>query len=131
MKLLLGILGFVFLVAVIAYLGRNYLNRSTVRDLQIRDCQLNTSQPLEFPKNRTLVLRITSAQPGEFHLHGYDLKRDLTAGRKELITFKTVESGRFEIELETRCHLGELVVLNDDGSIPAKLEPPTSHSHND
>jgi hypothetical protein len=36
----------------------------------------------------------------EIHVHGYDLKKDVTKGGSVTFTFKGTIEGRFEVELE-------------------------------
>ncbi len=56
-------------------------------------------------------LRITSEEPVEVHLHGYDLEREVEPGEPGEISFEADTSGRFEIEdHETEAVLGTLVV---------------------
>jgi heme/copper-type cytochrome/quinol oxidase subunit 2 len=56
-------------------------------------------------------LQITSDEPLEFHLHGYDLAKDLEANEPQELTFDATITGRFEIENEeTQEQLGELLV---------------------
>src|SRR5919199_3774871 len=45
-------------------------------------------------------LMITSDEPLEFHLHGYDLAKDLEAGEPTELSFDATITGRFEIENE-------------------------------
>ena len=56
-------------------------------------------------------LNIISDEPLEFHLHGYDLAKDLEAGQPAVLSFDAAITGRFEIENEqTQQELGELLV---------------------
>jgi heme/copper-type cytochrome/quinol oxidase subunit 2 len=56
-------------------------------------------------------LRMTSDAPLDFHLHGYDLERELEANEPTELPFDATMSGRFEIENEqTHEELGELLV---------------------
>ena len=59
-----------------------------------------------------VVLRMTSDQADELHLHGYDLHLRLLAGEPGTLSFKAVHSGRFDYELHhARLELGALEVL--------------------
>ncbi len=49
-----------------------------------------------------VVLVVASDVADEVHLHGYDLSRNVAAGGKARIEFKTTIPGRFEVELEQR-----------------------------
>lgn len=53
-------------------------------------------------KGDRVVLVVTSDVADEVHLHGYDLKRDVSAGGTARIRFKAKLVGRFEVELEER-----------------------------
>lgn len=73
----------------------------------------NTMTPKEINVNEGdhVNLRITSDEPLEFHLHGYDLAKDLEANEPQELTFDATITGRFEIEdEETQEQLGELLV---------------------
>src|SRR3954452_2124172 len=60
------------------------------------------------------TVRFTVASPdttSEVHLHGYDIKRDLTAGGRVSFVFKAVNEGIFEAELEeTSTQIIKLVI---------------------
>ncbi len=43
-------------------------------------------------------LRWTTDESTEVHLHGYDIKADLTPGNAEVMTFEARATGRFAIE---------------------------------
>ena len=59
-----------------------------------------------------VTLTITSDQPDEMHLHGYDLHLDLAANEPATLNFKAVHSGRFDYELHhAHVALGTLEVL--------------------
>ncbi len=59
----------------------------------------------------TVILNITTDQPDEFHLHGYDEKIDLESGATVTLSFKARITGEFEYELEqTQLVLGHLQV---------------------
>jgi hypothetical protein len=49
-----------------------------------------------------VTLRVTSDVSDEIHVHGYDLKLDLTAGQSSDLTFLAKIPGVFEVELEQR-----------------------------
>lgn len=64
--------------------------------------------------NKGDQVRIQVSSPDttdEIHLHGYDLKRDLTAGGRVRFSFKATADGIYEIELEgSGTQIGKLVV---------------------
>lgn len=47
-------------------------------------------------------LQVTSDEADELHLHGYEITRQLMAGRTESVTFTADRSGRFDLELHRR-----------------------------
>jgi hypothetical protein len=53
-------------------------------------------------KNARAVIVITSDVADELHLHGYNLKRELTPGRTERLPFRATINGTVEAELEER-----------------------------
>ncbi len=58
-----------------------------------------------------VTLRVTSEEPVEVHLHGYDIEEEVEPGEPSEISFDADLTGRFEIEdHETEDVLGTLVV---------------------
>lgn len=55
---------------------------------------------LEYKKGETVRFRVRHSAPEEVHVHGYDISRELEAGKTETISFKATIEGIFEIELE-------------------------------
>jgi cytoskeletal protein RodZ len=55
---------------------------------------------VSFKKNDQVVLKVQSDVADEIHVHGYDLKKDVTKGGSVTFTFKATIEGRFEVELE-------------------------------
>jgi hypothetical protein len=55
---------------------------------------------LRVTKGDTVRFRVRSPQAEEVHVHGYDLKQDLKAGRTASMSFKATIDGIFEIEFE-------------------------------
>ena len=56
-------------------------------------------------------LRITSDEPLEFHLHGYDLEEEVEPDRPAELSFDATTTGRFEIENHLKDSvLGALLV---------------------
>jgi heme/copper-type cytochrome/quinol oxidase subunit 2 len=44
-----------------------------------------------------VTLRVSSDEPMELHLHGYDVEREVEPGRETKLRFKADLTGRFEI----------------------------------
>jgi hypothetical protein len=53
-------------------------------------------------KGDHVVLVVTSDVADEIHLHGYDMKKDVSAGGTIHLPFTATLPGRFEVELEQR-----------------------------
>jgi hypothetical protein len=57
------------------------------------------------------VIVVDSDVSDEVHVHGYDVKKDVTAGGSVRIPLDATIPGRFEIELENRgTEIAELTV---------------------
>lgn len=59
-------------------------------------------QNVTVPKNTPAVIVITSDVADELHLHGYNLKRELTPGKTVRLPFRATIEGTVEAELEDR-----------------------------
>ena len=80
-------------------------------DLAITGGNSMTPNQISVNEGDHVNLNITSDEPLEFHLHGYDLAKDLEAGQPAVLSFDATITGRFEIENEqTQQELGELLV---------------------
>ena len=55
---------------------------------------------IEVNKGDTVRFRVRSPQDDEVHVHGYDLKKDLTANQTASMSFKATIDGIFVIEFE-------------------------------
>lgn len=79
-------------------------------DLAIEDSTM-TPDEIEVDEGDRVNLRITSDDPLEFHLHGYDLEEEVEPDEPAELSFDATITGRFEIENEqTREELGVLLV---------------------
>lgn len=62
-------------------------------------------------KGEKVLLVVRSDTADEVHLHGYDISREISAGRTARIAFVAKIPGRFEVELEhSGVQLAELTV---------------------
>ena len=59
-----------------------------------------SERELEYTKGETVRFRVRRSAPEEVHVHGYDISRDLEAGKTRTVSFKANIEGIFEIELE-------------------------------
>jgi hypothetical protein len=55
---------------------------------------------ISYTKGDQIRLKVESDTADEIHVHGYDLKKDVTAGGSVEFDFKATIEGRFEVELE-------------------------------
>ena len=79
-------------------------------DLAIREGAM-TPEEISVDEGDEVRLRITSNDPLEFHLHGYDLEEEIEPGVPQELAFDATITGRFEIENEeTQEELGLLLV---------------------
>ena len=69
-------------------------------------------ETIQVGQGDTVTLKIEPDRPGEIHLHGYDIERDLKAGQVTEMVFVADATGRFRItfhaaEEEHQSHDGE------------------------
>ena len=82
--------------------------RFVVRDGKV----VGGPQVHDVPFEKRVTLVVVSDTPGQLHVHGYELTRDVSPGAPTRLTFFTRLSGRFEVELhEAEISLGELSIL--------------------
>jgi hypothetical protein len=73
-----------------------------------------TPDEVEVEEGGHLRLRLTSEEPLQVHIHGYDLQRELAPGKPVTLSFEADLTGRFEIEdHEFEEVLGVLLVQPD------------------
>ena|ERR687898_604669 len=82
-------------------------------DLAVREGAM-TPDEVEVEEGDHLTLRLTSEEPLEVHIHGYDLQRELAPGKPVTFSFEADLTRRFEIEdHESEELLGALLVQPD------------------
>jgi hypothetical protein len=66
--------------------------------------RINTRTPgikrISVHQDRRVIIIVSADRTEEVHLHGYDLKSDVTPERPARFSFRADEPGRFEIEFE-------------------------------
>ena len=68
--------------------------------LEVNDGKLvDGSDTLKASQGDDIVIKVTSNQADELHLHGYDKEAELKPGVPSQLSFKADKSGRFIIEL--------------------------------
>jgi FtsP/CotA-like multicopper oxidase with cupredoxin domain len=55
---------------------------------------------LRYTEGDTVTFRVVSEKAEEVHVHGYDIKKELEAGKPATMSFKASITGIFEIEFE-------------------------------
>lgn len=66
---------------------------------------------LNFKRGDTVAFRVRHGSAEEIHVHGYDITRDLPAGRTVTVRFPAELEGIFEVELEfSHTRIGTLQV---------------------
>ena len=66
---------------------------------------------LRYSEGETVRFRVVSDSAEEVHVHGYDIKKELEAGKPATMSFKASITGIFEIEFEGSAEqIGELRV---------------------
>jgi hypothetical protein len=66
---------------------------------------------LRSTEDETVRFRVTSDEPEEVHVHGYDIAKDIGAGETVTVSFKADITGIFEIEYEhAKEQIGQLRV---------------------
>ena len=79
-------------------------------DVAIEDGAM-TPDEIEVREGDRVTLRLTTEEPTELHLHGYDLEVEVLPGEAATLSFEADLTGRFEIEdHETGVVLGVLLV---------------------
>ena len=81
--------------------------------IEVRNGQrISGPERIESHEGDHVALTVTSDQPDEMHLHGYDLHLSLRANEPATLTFDATHSGRFDYELHhAHTTLGTLEVL--------------------
>jgi cytoskeletal protein RodZ len=86
--------------------GSTSTSTSTQAEPAVQTVRVVNGQPqggvktVSFKKNDQVRLKVQSDVADEIHVHGYDLKKDVTAGGSVEFDFKATIEGRFEVELE-------------------------------
>jgi Cupredoxin-like domain len=84
--------------------------RDRTFDVSIEDGEM---RPAEISVNEgdRVTLRVSTDKPIEFHMHGYDIEREVEPGQAAELHFEADITGRFEIEgHESEVELGVLQV---------------------
>ena len=84
--------------------------RERTFDLSIKGGEMSPSD-ISVREGDPVTFRIKSDKPMEFHMHSYDLEREVEPGQPTKLHFKADLTGRFEIEdHESERELGVLQV---------------------
>ena len=66
-------------------------------DLSIEDGEMSPAE-ISVDEGDSVTLRVSSDEPMELHLHGYDVEQEVEPGKKARLHFEADLTGRFEIE---------------------------------
>jgi plastocyanin len=66
-------------------------------DVSIKDGAMSPEE-ISVDKGDTVTLRVTSDEPVELHVHGYDVEQEVEPGQESNLDFEADLTGRFEIE---------------------------------
>jgi heme/copper-type cytochrome/quinol oxidase subunit 2 len=84
--------------------------RDRTFDVSIMDGEMSPEE-ISVNQGDTVTLRVSTDEPTELHVHGYDMEQEVEPGREAEIDFEADLTGRFEIEdHETEEELGMLQV---------------------
>jgi hypothetical protein len=84
--------------------------RDRTFDVSIEDGEMSPDA-ISVKEGDRLTLHVRSDEPMEFHMHGYDLEREVEPGKAAELHFEADLTGRFEIEdHESESELGVLQV---------------------
>ena len=73
---------------------------STVLSVTVRGGSVEGASRQRAPVNQPVTIRVTSDVADEVHVHGYEKKVDVAAGRTAEVTFVANIPGVFEVEFE-------------------------------
>jgi hypothetical protein len=84
--------------------------RERAFDVSVRGGEMSPNE-ISVNKGDSVTLQVSSDQPIELHIHGYDVEQKVESGREAELQFEADLTGRFEIEdHETEKELGVLQV---------------------
>jgi heme/copper-type cytochrome/quinol oxidase subunit 2 len=79
-------------------------------DVSIKGGEMSPEE-ISVNQGDTVTLRVSTDEPTELHVHGYDVEQEVEPGQEAEIDFEADLTGRFEIEdHETEKELGVLQV---------------------
>lgn len=84
--------------------------RTETFDVSIEGGAMNPEE-VSVSEGDRVTLRLTSDEPVELHVHGYDLEKEVTPGEPTTLSFEADLTGRFEVEdHDKETALGVLLV---------------------
>jgi hypothetical protein len=119
-KLIVSIVAFAALTATVVIATRGSLPETSRIRVEVKDCKYTVEGSLKVEKDQNVSLAAVSDIAGEFHIHGYDLLKEVKPGEEVVFNFRAVQSGVFDIGHHS-CDNDDhpmLLVLNEDGSEP-------------
>ncbi len=86
------------------------VQRERTFDVSIEGGEMRPAE-ISVSEGDRVTLRVSSDEPMELHLHGYDVEQEVGPGQKARLRFEADLTGRFEIEdHESESELGVLQV---------------------
>lgn len=84
--------------------------RTETFDVSIESGAMNPEE-ISVSEGDRVTLRLTSDEPVELHVHGYDLEEEVNPGEPTTLSFEADLTGRFEVEDHDRgTALGVLLI---------------------
>ena len=110
----------IVILAVVLVLGGLFLllrpdtpeggSQDRIFDVSIKGGEMSPGE-ISVNQGDTVTLRVSSDEPVELHVHGYDVEQEVEPGQESSLDFEADLTGRFEIENhETEKELGTLQV---------------------
>jgi hypothetical protein len=91
--------------------GGGGIKRTPVLDIFVRDGRPQGGvTKLNFKSGEDVRFRVISDTPGEVHVHGYEVYKDVTPGEPSGISFPAEFEGVFEVELHLHETGGEVPI---------------------
>lgn len=72
-------------------------------DITVSGEKVSGGGDITVKQGSTAIIRVTADVNDEVHLHGYDLKANVTPTSAAVIPFEASVAGKFEVELEKRA----------------------------
>ena len=95
---MIGLLGRSCIIALCCTSLHSYAKEITTSLDLIKGVVPKSQQLIKAKKDDVIQIQVTSDEPGEFHLHAYQLDLKLTPKEAQTLKFKAYATGRFQFE---------------------------------